>query len=97
MRAISIATLLLLGATVYQVASNFTSGCSMWYIHGRETLTAECQTWAPDMGKVLANLDLNNCIGLDSVSNSMVWMDRYAKHQYFSCPVHVPPSPVVHA
>lgn len=74
MRAVPIITLLV-GAAVRQVAANFTSGCSVWYIHGRETLTTECKTWNPDKGKVLANLDLNNCIGVESVSNAMVWMD----------------------
>lgn len=67
-------TAFFLTAAIRQVATTFTSGCSVWYIHGRETLTTECWTWNPDMGKVLANLDLNECIGVDSTANAMVWM-----------------------
>ncbi|ROV97457.1 hypothetical protein VMCG_06902 [Cytospora schulzeri] len=82
MRPICITTLLL-GAAVHQGAANFTSGCSTWYIHGRETLATECQTWNPDKGKVHANLDLNICIGVDSITNSMVWMD--GGHAFTHC------------
>ncbi|ROV96942.1 hypothetical protein VSDG_04087 [Cytospora chrysosperma] len=72
MRAMCIKTLLI-GAAVRHIAANFTSGCSVWYIHERGILTTVCQTWNPDKGKVLTNLNLNNCIGVDPVSNAMVW------------------------
>ncbi|KUI67167.1 hypothetical protein VM1G_02879 [Cytospora mali] len=73
MQAISI-TILLLAAAACHVVATFTSACSVWYVHGHETLTTECQTWDPVKGKILTNLDLNNCIGVDTGSNAMVWM-----------------------
>lgn len=73
MKAIFVASLLL-GATVTQVTSKFTSGCKKWMVYNSDLIT-ECKTSDPDIrDTVFTSLDLNTCIGVHKTLNAMVWM-----------------------
>lgn len=65
-------TIVVSAATINQVSASFTWDCSWWYLSGHDLITA-CETWGPSGGRVAATLDLNNCIGIDSGSNAMIW------------------------
>lgn len=61
-------------AVVPQTFANFAWDCSWWYISGHSLVT-ECATWGPSGNgeRVVAALDLNECIGIEPVGNAMVW------------------------
>lgn len=55
----------------------FNTSCSWWYIHDKVTLTGDCvDSTSSTRARVVSNLDLNECIGVDTTANAMVWQTR---------------------
>lgn len=74
----TITTALLAALSALATANQgFSWDCANWSLSGFATLYAECTSWDPNNGKVESSLDLNNCIGVDAASNTIIWESGY--------------------
>lgn len=52
----------------------FNTSCSWWYLSGQVALTGDCvDRTSSNRHRVVSSLDLNDCIGVDTTANAMVW------------------------
>jgi hypothetical protein len=53
----------------------FNNSCSWWWVEAQPvTLTGDCvDSTSATRRRVVSNLDLNHCIGVDLTANAMIW------------------------
>lgn len=67
----------LIAATAPGVTAAFNTTCSWWWLKGQYTLTGDCvDSTSSNRHRVVSNLDLNDCIGVDTTANAMVWKPK---------------------
>lgn len=75
MQTKTVATLLLTALPAVITANQgFSWDCSWWTLSGNVNLNTNCASWDPDKGKVASALNLNTCIGVDAISNTIMWI-----------------------
>lgn len=67
-------TIAVIAALAHVATAAFNTSCSWWYLSGQVALTGDCvDRTSSNRHRVVSNLDLNDCIGVDTTANAMVW------------------------
>lgn len=67
----------LIALMAHGTTAAFNSSCSWWYLHDHVTLTGDCvDSTSSNKQIVVSSLDLNECIGIDSRANALIWQPK---------------------
>lgn len=66
-----------IAALAHTATASFNTSCSWWYLHDQVVLRGDCvdQT-SSTRRRVVSDLDLNDCIGVDTTANAMIWQPQ---------------------